>query len=145
MSARIEVVEAAEWERPVPRKDAASGPYWEAAAEGRLLLQRCPRCGHRQFYPRHACTRCAATPEWEEASARGTVHTFTVIRQNHAKPFRDELPYIVAMIDLDEGPRMMGNVTGCDPDEVRVGMPVEAYMVKVEDGLGVPFWRPRSA
>ena len=76
------------------------------------------------------CTACGGDPEWEEASGRGTVYTFTVIRQHGAKPFRDELPYVVAMIKLEEGPMMMGNITGCAVDDVTVGMPVRAYVVR---------------
>lgn len=130
--------------RPLPQADHVSGPYWEAAADGDILYQECPACGHRQFYPRAMCTACAAEPEWRRVSGRGTVHTFTVIRQNMAEPFRDQLPYVVAMIELDEGPRMMTNITHCDPEDVHIGMPVEAYAVKVEDGLGLPFWRPAA-
>ncbi|MER3452270.1 MAG: nucleic acid-binding protein [Acidimicrobiia bacterium] len=140
-----EVLRGEEWARSIPRADNVSGPFWQACAEGRLLIQRCPACSHRQFYPRALCTSCGATPEWEEASGRGTVHTFTVIRQNHARPFRDLIPYVVAMVELEEGPMMMGNVTGCPVDDVRIGMPVEVYMVEVEEGLAVPFWRPRNA
>ena len=130
--------------RPIPYPDNASREYWAAAAEGRLLYQECPKCGNRQLYPRVACTKCGATPEWRDASGRGTVHTFTVIRQNWAAPFKELMPYVVAMVELDEGPRMMTNLTDCTPDDVSIGMPVEAYVVKVEDGLGLPFWRPLS-
>ena len=128
--------------RPLPGADAVTAEFWSRAAAGELLFQECPACGHRQFYPRAMCTACAADVEWRVASGQGTVHTFTVIRQNLAKPFRDELPYVVAMVELDEGPKMMGNVTGCEPDDVTVGMPVECYAVKVDDDLGIPFWRP---
>jgi uncharacterized OB-fold protein len=128
--------------RPLPQPDHISKTFWEAAAEGRVLYQECSSCGHRQFYPRAMCTDCAGDVEWREASGRGTVHTFTVIRQNYAKPFRDDLPYVVAMVELDEGVKMMTNITDVDVDTVEVGMPVEAYTVKVEDGLGVIFWRP---
>jgi len=121
-----------------------SAPFWEGCARGELLIQRCPACGHRQFYPRAMCTACAATPEWETASGRGTVHTFTVIRQNHAKPFRDLLPYAVAVVELDEGPRMMGNVVGCPIDDVAVGMPVEVHFDAAGDDLAIPYWRPAS-
>ena len=131
--------------RPLPAPDAVSAPYWEAAADGRLLFQRCTACGNRQFYPRAMCTACAGDPEWVEASGRGTVHTFTVIRQNWSEPFRSQLPYVVAMVDLDEGVRMMAGLTDCDPAEVRIGMAVEAYTVRVEDGLGIPFFRPTGA
>jgi hypothetical protein len=132
-----------QWERPLPRPDNVSKPFWEAASRGELLIQRCPS-GHRQFYPRAVCRVCGDDPVWEQASGRGTVHTYTVIRQNHARPFRDELPYVVAMVDLVEGVRMMGNITGCAPDEVYIGMPVEVRMVQAEPDVGVPFWRPAA-
>jgi len=128
-----------EWTKPLPAPDPLSAVYWAAAAEGRLLIQRCPACGHRQHYPRAACTRCGTTPGWEEASGRGTVHTFTVVRQNGAPGCRDEAPYVVAIIELEEGPRMMGNVTH-PPDEVFVGLPVRAYVVEAEPGVGIVQW-----
>jgi uncharacterized protein len=134
-----------EWSRPVPRKDAVSAPYWEAAARGELVIQECPACGNRQFYPRAVCTQCGGTPEWLSCSGRGTVHTFTIIRQNHAKPFRDELPYVVAIVELDEGPRMMTNITECDVADVHIGLPVQVTFAQADDGVGVPFFRPRSS
>lgn len=142
---RLEVRGGEPWERPLPAVDPVSSHYWAEAAEGRLVIQSCPSCGQRQFYPRAICTSCGGDPEWEEASGRGTVYTFTVIRQQGAKPFRDELPYVVAMIKLDEGPMMMGNITGCEVDVVTVGMPVEAYVVVAAPGVGVPFWRPAGS
>ena len=138
----IEVRDQGEWAKPVPGQDPLSKEFWAAAAEGRLLVQQCPACGHRQFYPRPICTACGADPEWLEASGRGTVHTFTVIRQQGLPAFKDEVPYVVAMIDLDEGVRMMGNVTGCAVDDVTIGMPVRAYAVIAEDGVAVPQWEP---
>jgi len=131
-----------EWTKPVPAPEPVSSEFWSAAAEGRLLIQRCPSCGSRQFYPRALCTACGGVPEWEEASGRGTIHTFTVIRQQGAKTFRDEVPYVVAMIELEEGPRMMGNVTGCPVDSVSIGMAVRAYAVEAEPGVAIPFWEP---
>jgi hypothetical protein len=144
MNMTPQVVTGLEWKRPKPAKDPVSAPYWEAAARGELLIQHCPSCGNRQWYPRAVCTACGENPEWQQTSGRGTVHTFTVIRQNYAKPFREELPYVVAMIELDEGPMLMGNVTDVDVETVHIGMPVEVYMIEAEEGLGVPFWRPAS-
>lgn len=141
----MEVLRGDDWGRPVPAPDADERPFYEAAGRGELTYQRCPGCGHAQFYPRPLCTSCAGEPEWVAASGRGTVFTFTVVRQNHAPPFRDELPYVVALVELEEGVRMVGNVTGCAPAEVHVGMAVEAYAVEFEDGLAVPFWRPAPA
>ncbi len=141
-------VEDRAYEGPLPAPDAVAVPWWKAAGQGRLLFQRCPSCQHAQFYPRAVCTRCGATPEWEEASGRGTVHTFTIVRQMGAKPFRERLPYVVAMIELDEGVRMMSNVTDCPVEDVHVGMEVVAYVLpaELEGGtpIGVPYWRPRG-
>ncbi len=131
--------------RPLPAGDHVSSHYWAAAARGEILYQECPECGHRQFYPRACCTACGADTDWKQACGRGTVYTFTVIRQNWAEPFSAILPYVVAMVELEEGPRMMTNLTHCDPETVRADMPVEAYVVKVEDDLGLPFWRPVGA
>jgi len=132
------------WERPVPGVDNVSKVFWEAAARGELLFQSCPACGNRQFYPRAICTACGGEPDWATASGRGTVYTFTVVRQNGTPPFRNELPYVVAMVDLEEGVRMMGNVVECSVDDVHVGLPVEVVTVKLEEGLGIPFWRPAA-
>ena len=128
--------------RPLPQTDNVSAPYWAAAAEGKVLYQECTACGHRQFYPRAMCTACGETPEWVRASGRGTVHTFTVIRQNYGRPFRDELPYVVAIVELEEGPRLMTNVTGIAVEDVRIGLPVQVYFELAAEGVGVPFFHP---
>jgi uncharacterized OB-fold protein len=138
----MEVRTADGWLRPKPAADGAGAPFWAAAAEGKLLIQHCPSCGSRQFYPRSICISCGGDPAWEEASGRGRLYTFTIVRQNGAEPFRSELPYVVAMIDLEEGPRMMGNVTGCQVEDVFIGMPLVAYSVRVSDEVGVVFWEP---
>jgi len=131
-----------EWTKPLPTPDDVNRDYWAAGTEGRLLIQACPHCGHRQFYPRALCTSCAGEPEWLECTGRGTVHTFTIIRQMGMRPFRSELPYVVAMVELEEGPLIMGNVTDCDPESVRIGLAVEVHFIKAADDVGVPMWRP---
>lgn len=130
--------------RPVPRPDDLSTEYFGAADRGELLYQECTSCGNRQLYPRLACTNCGAEPVWRTASGRGVVHTFTVVRQS-GPPFNQFLPYVLAVVELEEGPRMMGNVTDCDPADVSIGLPVVAYGVRVEEGLAVPFFRPAAA
>jgi uncharacterized OB-fold protein len=130
--------------RPLPLLDNVSRPWWEATARGELLYQECPACGHRQFYPRSICTRCAAEPEWRTASGRGKVHTFTVVRQNYAPPFKRWAPYTVAIVELEEGVRIEGNVVGIDPDEVAIGLEVEVAFVPLDDESSLPFWRPRA-
>ena len=141
----MEVRRDIEYAKPIPSPDATGAPFWKAAAEGELRVQRCPACDHRQHYPRKLCTQCGGEPVWEAIRELGEIHTFTVVRQFGLPPFKDELPYVVAMIDLAEGLRMMGNVTDVDPDEVHIGMAVEAYAVLAEEGVGIPYWRPARA
>ena len=126
--------------RPLPARGNVARPYWEALAEGRLLLQYCAACDRYQFYPRAICTRCGGDPEWRESDGRGTVYTYTIIRQNGAEPFHSELPYVVAMVELAEGVKVMSSVTDCDPDDVVVGMPVQAYAVRAEEGTGLLYF-----
>ena len=128
--------------RPAPVADAETEPYWKAAKEGRLVVQRCTTCGNHQLYPRWRCLRCRGEVQWVEASGGGTVYSFTVIRQNFSRSFRDLLPYVVALVDLDEGPRVMTNVVGCDPDDVRIGMPVRVRFEAVNDESSIPLFEP---
>jgi len=137
-----EVVEVEEWAKPLPQIDNVNAEYWQAAREGRLLVQQCPACGHRQWYPRALCTECGAEPDWLETAGRGTVHTFTVIRQQGTPAFKAELPYAVVMVDLEEGPRVFGAMPGVDVARVAIGLPVEVYFVAAADDTGVPYWRP---
>jgi uncharacterized protein len=137
-----EVTNVEGWAKPIPQPDNVNRDYWAACARGELMVQECPDCGSRQFYPRALCTACGGEPRWLTTAGRGTIHTFTVIRQYGMPPFRDELPYVVAMVELEEGPLIMGNVTDCAVDDVRVGMPVEVHFSKIDDEVGIPFWRP---
>jgi uncharacterized OB-fold protein len=141
----IGVTDARPWDRPVPSGEGDYGRFFQACCEGKLLIQECPACGQRQFYPRALCTACGATPGWLETAGRGTIYTFTVVRQNRIAPFAAELPYVVAMIDLEEGVRMLGTVTTAYPDDIGVGLPVEAYARVYEDGRAIPYWRPLEA
>lgn len=138
----VKVIEVEGWTKPLPAVDNVSRPYWSAAARGELMVQECARCGVRQFYGRQMCTACAGTPTWIATGGRGTIHTFTVIRQYGLRPFTDELPYVVGMIKLPEGPMMLGGVTDCPVSEVHIGMAVEVYFLKVEEELAIPYWRP---
>jgi uncharacterized OB-fold protein len=135
----------ATWHLPVPDQETAA--YWEAAREGRLLIKECRGCGRPFFYPRAACPRCWSTDTvWREASGRGTVYTFTVVYQNDLPPFRDRVPYVVAIVELEEGVRMTSNIEGCAPEEVRCGMAVRVAFREEPRGDGevvaLPVFRP---
>lgn len=135
----------ATWHLPVA--DVESRRYWDAASKGTLLIKNCRRCRRPYFYPRDHCPRCWSTDtEWIEASGRGTVYTFTVVHQNDLPPFNERVPYVVAVVDLDEGVRMTTNIEGCAPDAVRCGMPVRVAFRQEkrsdEDSVHLPVFVP---
>ena len=127
-------------ELPEPIVNADSRPYWEGARQGRLLLQRCGDCGTLRFFPRYLCTACGSDrTEWAEASGRGTVHSFTIVHRAAFPEFQARTPYVVALIDLEEGPRVMTNIVGDDALGVAIG---DAVVVEFEargtEGAKVP-------
>jgi uncharacterized OB-fold protein len=125
----------------LPTPDLETQPYWDAAKEGKLLIKRCSACGRAHFYPRPFCPHCWSDDvEWEEASGRATLYTFSIIRRNDLPPFPDRVPYVAAVVDLEEGPRMMTNVEGCDPEEVEIGMDLMVAF-REEDDFAIPVFR----
>jgi len=128
--------------RALPRPDHASRHYWQCAADGRLVIQRCTSCGQFQFYPRSLCASCTGETEWVDASGRGTLHTYTIIRQNRSEAFAALSPYAVGIVELDEGVRMMSNIVDCDVEALHVDMALEVVILKAADDVGLPFWRP---
>lgn len=130
--------------RPAPLIDVDNAPFFEGCAKGELLLQRCVDTGIFQFYPRPFSVQTAGRIEWVKASGRGSVYSFSVVRQNFAAPqFQPLLPYVVALVDLDEGVRVMGNVIDCTPEDVTVGAPVRAVFKTIdsEQAIYLPFWQ----
>ena len=128
--------------RPAPIPDHDSAPYWQALHDGKLLVQKCQDCDEYQLYPRDRCLACRGPVAFVEASGRGTIYSFTVIRQNYARPFRDWIPYVVALVELEEGPRLMTNLVDCDPDAVQMGGAVEARFEVVSDNAGIALFTP---
>jgi uncharacterized OB-fold protein len=117
--------------------------FFAAAREGRFVIQRCTACGDYQFYPRKICIHCGdAGVEWAEASGRGTVHTFTVIHRG-MPGWREAGPYVAAVVQLEEGPRITTNIVECAPSDVKIDMPVEVALVD-EGQLVLPRFRPAS-
>lgn len=111
--------------KPIPQLRGEERQFFAAAAEGRLAIQRCPECGETVFFPRTVCPRCRrGTPEWVDAAGAGTVYSFSVVARSAIPGYADEVPYVVALVELDEGVRVMANVLNATPDQVRIGMPV---------------------
>jgi uncharacterized OB-fold protein len=130
-------VESAPLTRPIA--DDLTRPWWDAAREGRLLIQRCDGCGHHQFYPRAHCVACGGVAvAWVEASGKGRLHTFTVVRKTPNAAFRDRCPYVLAIVRLDEGPCITTNVEGWSEETLRCDAPVQVVFRAAEDDVVLP-------
>ena len=106
-------------------------------------MQRCAACGRLQFYPRRYCVVCLSDQiAWEIVSGRGTVYSYSTIYRALSPAFKDQVPYIVAAIDLREGPRMMTRLVDCAPADVHVGMPVEVAFLRESEEIALPVFRP---
>jgi len=130
---------------PLPVANPDSAPYWQGAREDRLLIRKCRGCGALHFMPRHLCPHCWSEDlEWIDASGRGTVHSFTVIRRAPMESFAGRVPYVVALVDLEEGPRMMSNIVGDDALETRIGDAVRVCFEDRGGGAKIPQFRRGS-
>lgn len=126
-----------------PRPTPESAPFWEGCRGHKLMLQHCSSCGKYQFYPRIICSHCMSDQlEWREASGRGHVETYTVVTRAVSDAYAADAPYVIALITLAEGPRMMSNIIGCDPEKVRCGLPVQVTFERWSDEITVPKFHP---
>lgn len=107
---------------PVPVANADSLPYWNAAREGRLVIRKCKACAELHFMPRHLCPHCWSDElEWVDAQGTGSIHSFSIVRRASDPAFASLVPYVIALIELDEGPRMMANILGADALSAAIG------------------------
>lgn len=128
---------ATETGRLLPSVYALTEPFWAAAREGRLLIQRCRSCGAYQWYPRGHCRYClAAEPEWVEASGKGRVHTFTIVERSSAPGL--EAPYVFAVVELEEGVRLAANLIDVPPGRISCELPVHVAFEKLTDEITLP-------
>lgn len=126
--------------KPLPEADETSGPFYEGAMEGRLMLMKCGDCGTMRLPSRQHCDVCLSSEyTYQEASGRGTLRTFGVMHQRYHPGF--ELPYNVAIVELEEGPRITTNIVGAAAAELRVDMPVVVEWERHED-VALPKFRP---
>lgn len=124
---------------PKPIANADSAKYWEAARQRQLLIRRCSACNAMHFLPRFLCPSCwSDSLEWVECKGTGTVHSFTIIRRAPLPEFSSRAPYVVALIELDEGPRMMANIVGDDALSVQIDDKVQVTYEDRGEGCLVP-------
>ena len=135
-----------EYKKPLPTPSGLSQPFWDAAREHRLLFQRCRECGTSVFYPRDVCPgpTCfgVGTLDWVESSGKGSVYSYTINYQPANPSFADDVPYVLAIIQMDEGWRMDSNTVNIDPQDVRIGMRMEVFWDDVTPEFSLPKFQP---
>jgi uncharacterized OB-fold protein len=133
--------------RPIPKSTPETEEFWAGARRGELRIQRCRTCGKAYFFPRPFCPNCSSKDvEWFTASGKGKLYSY-VIAHRAAYGFEDYAPYAIAVVQLDEGPRMMTNITGVEvtPENLPIDMPVEVTWEKLDDDITIPLFRPVGA
>jgi len=128
--------------KPLPPIDAESRAYWAACNDNRLVLQVCAGCGHRQHYHRRLCARCGAVDLADlDASGAGTIRSFTIIRRAVSSAFEADVPYVVALVTLAEGPTVMANILDAPLDGLAIGAPVALVFERRSEEINVPQFR----
>ncbi len=138
----------ADYKKPLPQADPVTQPYWDSLKAHAMQIQRCNDTGKFFFYPRGLSPfTLSGNISWEPVSGKGTLYAFTIVQLNRAPGFADELPYVVALIELDEGVRLMSNLIDVtpNPESVKIGMPVELVYDDVTDDITLPKFRPVQA
>jgi uncharacterized OB-fold protein len=131
--------------RPLPKPTTATEGFWEAARKKELAIQRCSSCDAYRHYPQAMCPGCHSLEwEWTPVSGRGVIHSYTVAHQPFHPHWADKVPYVLATIELEEGVRMVDDMLDLDPEEVRIGLPVEVYFEPVSDEITFPKFRVTS-
>jgi uncharacterized OB-fold protein len=127
----------------LPTIEDETRPWWDAARKGELLIRRCGDCGVAHLYPRPFCPSCwSENVTWERAAGTGTLYTWSEVRSNDLPPFRSRVPYIAAIVDLTEGPRLETTIIGATEDQLSIGMPVTVdFQHDDEADLTIPVFR----
>ena len=132
-----------DYRKPIPVPSDESRPYWAGIREHRLLMPKCEACDKRWFPPSLHCPHCGSAKwNWEQVSGRGKIFSYVVYHRVYHPGFADEVPYAVAVIELEEGPRMLSNVVGLPPDDLRCEMPVEIVYDDITEQATIPKFRP---
>ena len=127
------------YEKPLPVIDPGTKPFWDAAREHRHSIPHCKACGQHHFYPRELCPHCHSDDlEWTDVSGKGEIYSYTIARKPAGPVFADDVPYIIAMIQLDEGPRMLTNLVVDDVETVGIGDRVAVTFDDVTDEVTLP-------
>lgn len=130
--------------RPIPPVSEVAKPYWDAARKNELVIQKCSACGHTQFPPRAHCSSCGSDQlTWYAVSGLGKIYSYTIAHRPPHPVFSEQIPLVVAIVELDEGPRMMSNIVDCDTANLAPGMPVRVAFEPIDDSdIVLPVFAP---
>jgi uncharacterized OB-fold protein len=126
----------------LPTPDFQTQAFWDGCKDGKFLIRHCNACGRDHFYPRPFCPTCwSEAVAWKEASGRATLYTYSIVHVNDLPPFVECVPYVAAVVELDEGPRVMTNVEGVAFEDLRVDMPLVVEFKPISDDITIPVFR----
>ena len=133
------------YEKPLPQPNADDKPFWDGCKEHQLRFQKCQSCGLVRWPPSIICPMCYSyDTEWIIATGKGKIYTFAIYHQSYHPAFDSELPYVTAVVELEEGPHILTNIVGCSPDEVRCDMAVEVIWEDITEEFSLPKFKPAS-
>ncbi|MBT3791696.1 MAG: Zn-ribbon domain-containing OB-fold protein [Rhodospirillales bacterium] len=132
-----------EYTKPLPRPSTETKPFWDGAKAHQFLIQKCNDCGKFWFPPSTRCIHCLSENHgWVEVSGKGRVFSFVTYHRMYHKGWKDDLPYVVAVIELEEGPRLLSNITNCAPEDVKCDMAVKVVFDDVTEDTTLPKFSP---
>jgi uncharacterized protein len=135
------------YKKPIPMITPESERYWQGCKQHELWLRYCNPCAKTYFYPRDFCPVCGSRDvTWKQASGRGTIYTFAIVQRAPTPGFAEDVPYVNAIVELEEGGRMLASLIDVEPDpaKVSVGMPVEVAFEDITEEISLPRFRPRK-
>lgn len=128
-----------EYRKPLPEILPENRTFWEGCKRHELLIQKCAKCSKYRFFPSPYCPDCMSdSVEWVISSGRGKIYSFTIQYRAPSEVFKEDIPYAIAIIELEEGVRMMGTLTGCNLQDLAVGMPVHVIFDDVTERISLP-------
>ena len=131
------------YKKPLPKPNADTAHFWDGCREHELRFQKCAKCGHVRWPASFLCPTCHSQETlWMTAKGRGKIYSYVIYHRAYHPGFEKDVPYAVALVELDEGPRMLTNIIGCRPEEVQCDMPVEIEWEDIEENISLPKFSP---
>jgi uncharacterized protein len=133
------------YQKPIPLVTPESERYWQGCKQHQLWMRYCNPCAKPYFYPRDVCPACGSRDvDWKQMSGRGQIFTFAIAHRAPTPGFRGDVPFVTAIVELDEGPRMMTNIVSVEPDpaKIKVGMAVEVTFEDITEEISLPKFKP---